>query len=160
MTEFRNRVLAFDTIREYDKRDYAVVTTLDELEKQMAKPSFRVRVWDDYKDENFFTDVCELAYLHQDFILVIDEVDQYCGANFSPTGFKKLINYGRHKNIEIICTSRSPAEIPKLLVSQMTDLYIFRMIEPNHLKYICSIYNGSPEDIKKLEDWKFIHFRT
>ena len=160
MTEFQTRVVAFDTIREFDLPDYEVVSTLEELERQMQKETFRVRVWDEYNDEEFFDKVCELVYTFEDFIFIIDEVDQYCGASFCSPGFRKLINYGRHQSIEIICTARSPAEIPKMLIGQTTDMYFFRIMEPNHLKYIGGIYDGDVNEIKALPDQKHIHFKT
>jgi len=160
MTEFSPRVLAFDTIREFDKEGYEVVSTVEELETQMTKESFHIRVWDNLEDENFFNDVCEVAARFEDFILFVDEVDQHCGATYCPVGFKKLINYGRHQSIEIIATARSPAEIPKLLIGQTTDIYFFRIMEPNHLKYIAGIYDGDVDEIKALPDHKHIHFKT
>ena len=160
MVAFRPRVIAFDTIREFDIPDYEVVTTLEELERQMQKDTFRVRVWDEYNEEEFFDKVCELVNTFKDLIFIIDEVDQYCGASFCSTGFKKLINYGRHQSIEIICTARSPAEIPKMLIGQTTDLYFFRIMEPNHLKSIGGIYDGDVNDIKSLPNHEHIHFET
>lgn len=159
-TEFKTRVLAFDTIKEFDKKDYKIVSSIEELETQMQKETFHIRVWDEYNDEDFFNKVCEVAYLHEDFIFFIDEIDQNAGATFCPKGLKKIVNYGRHKNIELICTARSPAEIPKMLIGQMTDLYMFRIIEPNHLKYLSGIYDGDINKIRTLADYKFVHFKT
>ena len=160
LVEFQPRVIAFDTIREFDLADYDVVSSIEELEKRIQNDTFRIRVWDDYDDEEFFDKVCELLYQYENFIFIIDEVDQYCGPSFCSTGFKRLINYGRHQSIEIICTARSPAEIPKMLIGQTTDLYFFRIMEPNHLKYISGIYDGDVNDIKELPDHKHIHFKT
>lgn len=160
MTEFHTRVVVFDTIREFDKPDYDIVDSLELLEEKLLQDSFRIRVWHDLDNETFFDDVCELIFQHSDLLFIIDEVDQHTGATYCPTGFRKIINYGRHQSIEIICTSRSPAEIPKMLIGQTTDIYFFRITEPNHLRYLAGIYDRDIDEIKALPNHKHIHFET
>jgi hypothetical protein len=162
MVEFQSRVVVFDSVRSFDLPDYKVVESVEELEKIMQQDTFRVRVWDEYNEEagDFFDRVCELIYDHEDLIFIVDEVDNYCGSSYCNQGFRKIINYGRHKNIEVIVTARRAADIPKLVIGEATEFFFFQMIEPNQLKYLSGIYDGDVEKIKELPKHEHIHFKT
>lgn len=160
LTDFRTRVLVYDTVREFDKGNYVVVASIKELELQLEQQAFNVRFWDDFRNEETFNAVCELAYEFQDFIFVVDEVEQFTTLKYCPPGLKRLINLGRHKSIELISTSQTPSEIPTLLRSQVTDYYFLRMHEPAHLDYVRKIYDGNIEHVKNLNEQEHIHYIT
>lgn len=72
-------------------------------------------------------------------IYAVDEVDKFCSASFVPKSLKDLINYGRHRKISMICTSRRPAQVARELTSQCAEIRCFRTTEPRDIRYFADI---------------------
>jgi hypothetical protein len=72
-------------------------------------------------------------------IYAVDEVDKFCSASFVPQSLKDLINYGRHRKISMICTSRRPAQVARELTSQCAEIRCFRTTEPRDIRYFADI---------------------
>lgn len=105
-----------------------------------------------------FEEFLELVNKMKKITLVIDEVDMFADARLKrDSELYKLIHYGRHHEIDIITTSRRPANIPRDLTSQTDEFYFSRLTEPNDKKYIKDLYGNSYVDIvKSLPKFEFL----
>ncbi len=72
--------------------------------------------------------------------------------------FKKMIHYSRHYGIDIITTSRRPANISRDLTSQTDVFSIFRITEKRDLDYFYALNAELPEMIKTLEPHHYIEY--
>lgn len=103
-----------------------------------------------------------LAYLVdiklKNFLLVIDEIDLFYGATLPQnTALYRIINLGRHSEIDIIGVARRPANMPRPLTSQSDNIYIGNMNhEPNDEKYLKEFINIA--EIPKLENYNFLNY--
>lgn len=95
--------------------------------------------------------VASLVYKMKNITFVIDEVDMFFDTRTPKTSFfNKLVQYGRHNQIDIITTSRRPANISRNLTA-LTDIFYFsRLREPNDKKYIKALLGN--EYVEKIAD--------
>lgn len=102
--------------------------------------------------------LAELVYKMKNVTFVIDEVDMFFDTRTPKTSFfNKLVQYGRHNQIDIITTSRRPANISRNLTA-LTDIFYFsRLREPNDKKYIKALLgNEYVEMIADLPKFSFL----
>jgi len=87
--------------------------------------------------DDTFQELGELVYKMKSLTFVVDEVDMFFDTRAtSKNSLYKIIHYGRHSQIDLISTSRRPANISRNLTSQ-TDLFYFsKLREPTDKKYI------------------------
>lgn len=104
-----------------------------------------------------FALICKIALGHRNLMLVVDEVDLFDSPQFQDSYFKKIIHLGRHYNIDLVTTSRRPANISRDLTSQTSEFYIFNITEKRDLDYFSFINSDLPEKIKQLP--KFHHIK-
>lgn len=87
--------------------------------------------------DDTFQELGELVYKMKSLTFVVDEVDMFFDTKAtSKNSLYKIIHYGRHSEIDLISTSRRPANISRNLTSQ-TDLFYFsKLREPTDKKYV------------------------
>jgi len=107
----------------------------------------------DENEEAFF----ELIYQIGNVTLVVEEIDLYCSSHSSDPFLKRIIRYGRHRNIDLIGVSRRPAEITKDLVSQSDLLLSFKQTQKIEIDFFRH-YTSNPERLMKLTTGQFIVF--
>jgi ABC-type cobalamin/Fe3+-siderophores transport system ATPase subunit len=96
----------------------------------------------------------------QKVTLVIDEVDMFCNAYTQNTAYiYKLVNFARHKEINIFTTSRRPANVSRSLTANSDVFYFARINEPADLDYANKILNKETiEAIGNLGKYEFIKY--
>jgi DNA helicase HerA-like ATPase len=82
-------------------------------------------------------------------LYVIEETDLFCDPYKIDEHFSKLIRHGRHWKASLICISRRPAELNRLVTSQANEIYVFQFSEPNDLLYLKRT-GFNIDDVKKL----------
>lgn len=109
-------------------------------------------------DEDTFEELAAIVYKLKEITFLVDEIDLFAPPTMTrKASFYKLIHYGRHSRIDIVTTSRRPANISRNLTSQ-TDLFFFsRVREPNDKNYIAH-YIGKEHvtTAEKLEKFSFL----
>lgn len=103
-------------------------------------------------------ELAELVYQLKNITFVIDEVDMFFDTRTTKKSyFNKLVQYGRHNLIDIISTSRRPANISRNLTA-LTDIFYFsRLREPNDKQYIKGLLGSHEVDqIAELEKFSFL----
>ena len=103
-------------------------------------------------------ELAELIYKMKKITFVIDEIDMFFDTRTPKTSFfNKLVQFGRHNQIDIITTSRRPANISRNLTA-LTDIFYFsKLQEPNDLKYIKAAFGTAEiETVRNLERFSFL----
>lgn len=103
-------------------------------------------------------ELASLVYMMKNITFVIDEIDMFFDTRTNKNSyFNKLVQYGRHNKIDIITTSRRPANISRNLTA-LTDIFYFsRLREPNDKLYIKNILGTEyMEQVADLEKFSFL----
>ena len=146
------RLLIIDPLDEYH---YYYVYSLPEfvgiLKENYTKNKFRLvyRPLDENEDLFF-----KFVFSLENVTLIIEEVDGYANGKQTDKYLEKLFKYGRHKNINLICVSRRPAEIGRLLTAQSDIIISFQQTEGRDIDYFKN-FTDNPEVLKNLKVGEF-----
>jgi hypothetical protein len=92
-------------------------------------------------------------------IYAVDEIDKFCTASFVPPAMKDLINYGRHRKVSMICTSRRPAQVARELTSQCSEIRCFRTTEPRDIRYFSDIMGDTAaQKLPALGEYQYLRW--
>ena len=137
-----SRLLVWDVIGEYDDIGY-VCTSLDEFLEQASERSeehtFKLvyqPVHEKRDIDECFDVFLRTAWIMGGCMVIVDEIDMLCTPAKVPPELFKNLNLGRHRNLGLICASRRPAQVPRLVTSQSDAIVYFMTIEPNDLAYV------------------------
>ena len=148
------RLMIIDPLSEYADTVFTP-TAYDALIYLKNNPNFRISTEDNDDLDNFL----KLVWSTENLCLHIEEIDMFADSRVMPFDLGNIIKRGRHRNISLICTSRRPAEVNRLLTSQASDIYIFNTTEPKDCQYIESYTSSELKDtIQNLEKLTFIHY--
>lgn len=147
LRKFRGSVCVWDTLSEYagpasdnplpravlyrSVRELAIASSQGKLAKQA--------VVQDRRDK--FDAWCRWALAAGPRLLVIDEVNLYCGPSRGSEPLLELLRIGRHSCIDVEFAARRPAEVHRDLTAQADELVFFRTVEPRDLEW-CRAYCG------------------
>jgi hypothetical protein len=105
-----------------------------------------------------FEELGKYVYRMKKVCFVIDEIDMFFDTRATSKNIvNKLVQYGRHNQIDIITTSRRPANISRNLTA-LTDVFYFAKIrEPNDKKYVKqSIGDEFVKTVESLNRFEFL----
>lgn len=91
--------------------------------------------------------------------LVIEEVHEYCGPNWSEEWLRKCIMIGRHANLAMIMSSQRPAQVDKAIISQAKNVLIGRLFEYRDIEYIRQTIGDDADLVPKLKPYDFVFRR-
>jgi energy-coupling factor transporter ATP-binding protein EcfA2 len=155
---FLKRVVIFDPLNEY-VNGVVIVDSASLAEYLIAnhEKNFRV-IFKSESDEEFSQAFCACSNMYN-MTMVIEEVDSFC----SPVGIdehlKRIIRYGRHREISIIAASRRPAEVSRHLTAQADCIVSFIQEEPRDIQYLKSRLTAQDcEYIKTLPQYQYYVF--
>jgi len=78
----------------------------------------------------------EMASVINNYTVIVEETENWCGTHQINPYFKKIVSYGRKKCRSMIWISQCPFEIHRHLTRQSNLLISFLQTEPNDLKYL------------------------
>jgi len=159
-----SRLIIFDTLAEYGAcgrvfRDpLAMVDYLERRQRTYFKCVYQPVEAEDLTEP--FSYVMRAVWICGDCTLVLDEIDQVSSPSSVPFELRRNLNYGRHRSIKVILSSRRAANVPRLVTSQADEIVSFNQIEPRDVKYI-EEFCGSEfaERTKRLPKYQCITFR-
>jgi energy-coupling factor transporter ATP-binding protein EcfA2 len=105
-----------------------------------------------------FEELGKYVYKMKNVCFVIDEIDMFFDTRSTPKNIvNQLVQYGRHSQIDLITTSRRPANISRNLTA-LTDIFYFsKLREPNDKKYIKdSIGQEHVSTVENLNKFQFL----
>ncbi len=91
-------------------------------------------------------------------VVMVEEVQELAPqyGQVSP-GFRRLIDQGRKRKIDILAASLKPADVSKSLIAQADDFILFNIHEPNALEYLRRC--GLPVDkLPQLQKFEAIYY--
>jgi hypothetical protein len=105
-----------------------------------------------------FNELATLVSKMEKVTFLIDEVDLFTDAlGRKDDALDGLIHYGRHNQIDLVTTSRRPANISRNLTSQTDFFYLSRLAEPNDTKYFKQKYgNDIIPILQNLPKYEFL----
>lgn len=109
---------------------------------------------------NTFFDVLMKSKKFKDLVIFVDEIDIVLKSNKvnNDSGFYEFINRGRHKDFNLITTSRNTANIPKPLIAQTDFFYFSDLIEKGAIDFVNDTLKGLEvkEMLEKLELYEYL----
>lgn len=93
-------------------------------------------------------------------VYVADELPDALEDGEPGESFKWVIRMGRKRNIRFICTFQRPAEIPRMVTAQASDMYFFQTNEPNDLEYVRKSCGKDAQDVvRNLPNHVAAHYK-
>lgn len=89
-------------------------------------------------------------------LVVVDECQDLIDPWNMPEALGDLLSRGRRRQIDTCIVGRSANSLQTEARDQVSELYVFRCIDENSLKYPKSV-GLDPERVKALKDTEFIH---
>lgn len=109
---------------------------------------------------NTFFDVLMKSKKFSNICVFVDEIDIVLKSNKvnNDSGFYEFINRGRHKDFNLITTSRNTANIPKPLIAQTDYFYFSDLIEKGAIDFVNDTLKGLEvkEMLEQLELYEYI----
>ncbi len=105
-----------------------------------------------------FEELTNLVSKMKKVTFLIDEVDMFFDTRADKKHpLYKLVHYGRHNEIDIVSTSRRPANISRNLTSQTDTFYLSKITEPVDTKYFKMRYGQAIiERLQSLKKFEFL----
>ncbi len=103
---------------------------------------------------------CRFSYALGNLALIIEEVDAFTGANMYPRALGDMINFGRHRNVDLIVSARRAALVPRLLTSQASDFVLFNMTEVRDIKWVGETLGESMDRLRDLQRGQFLRWTS
>jgi hypothetical protein len=97
-----------------------------------------------------FSDLCELAFIAGDVLVVADEMQDVMLPNWSPAGWALLLRKGRKRGVRIIGASQRPAGIEKNIWSMATLIRSGRLNYMDDAQAVARVLMVDPYEIIAL----------
>lgn len=157
------RLLAYDPFGEHDALALAYNDLVDFLDYAESLDRFRVGLAEAGHEEDF----CALALvigrrLQQEqpprpLLVLLEEADLIARPGQESPVFQDLVARGRHEGIELVCVSRRPAEVSRLITSQAEFFYCFRTQEPRDVTYLRGyIGEAAAAAVQQLPPFRYV----
>jgi len=103
--------------------------------------------------------VIEYAKRTPGLLYAVDEIDKFCNPS-EPLGpeLNEIVEYGRHRNISMSCTTRRPHKVSRNLTAQCAELRIFRTNEPRDKKYFQDFIGTAVNVLPKLKQYEYLRW--
>lgn len=156
------QILIFDLNHEYDG---TIAHSKEDVEKHLYADEDTIvyRVNDDSEDIfRDIDDVFEAVWRAGDIILLVDEADFFISArdfNIRRAFFLRCVQFGRHRDIDMILCARRVSELNIFVRAQYTQIYTFKQTEPRDLKRL-EEYGFDPGEVRTLGQHKYLSLRA
>jgi hypothetical protein len=155
------RFILWDTLGEYV--GFTVCESRAELYKHITKRStglFQV-IYNgtDENEEESMDWICQLVEQIENLCFIVEEVDQYASPGVIPAGLRSLLKRGRHRGISMVFVTRRPAEVNRLITAQSKRFVLFRVVEPNDLRYLRTFVGDHALTLPDLPELSFLDWQ-
>ena len=163
-----HRVVIFDLMSEYaeekefDFSDFQYFRRLNDflsyLQTVNRLDAIQVRIT--FDNEEHYEAALQACLLVGDVVCVIEEVHNFSSAYYLSPTLEKIVRFGRHKAISLICITQRFSDIGVLLRNNIDLLVCFNLTAPNDLKYLAELpYVGeTAQEVGKLKKHQFYAF--
>lgn len=109
---------------------------------------------------NVFFETLMKSKKFSNIVVFVDEIDIVLNSAKvnNDSGFYEFLNRGRHKDFDLITTSRNTANIPKPLIGQTDFFYFSDLIEKGAINFVDETLQGLEikELLDELETYQFL----
>lgn len=88
---------------------------------------FRIIYKPGYDDAREFEAVCRLIWEVRNCVFVVDELANFCNANYAPPALRMIARAGRHRGLVFLYTSQMPQSIDMNVRRNTRNWYLFRL---------------------------------
>lgn len=104
--------------------------------------------------------VIEFAKRTKGVLYGVDEIDQFCDPHTPLKDhcpeLNEIVEYGRHRNISMSCTSRRPHAVSRSLTAQCAEFRIFKTNEPRDKKYFLEFIGSEVNQLPRLGQYEYL----
>ena len=149
------RVIILDILHEYEGVIFNDVDVLINFIKEYHEMQYIAvyRPLSDEKADKFF----KLLNIIEDFVLILEEADNWCDSKNIQPDLHKFLKYGRHGNRNVIWITRCPYEINRYLTRESDLIISFLQSEPRDLEYMKK-YTTFNKEISKLKYYEYAYW--
>jgi hypothetical protein len=159
------RIIIIDPQDEYTEFA-SPFTRLEDLARMVAKAGaggFKVRYvfpknTTQAQFSKAFEYLCQLAYLAQNCVFLVEELSNFTQASYAPPLWKRMCNSGRHEGVHVIGCSQFPAQIDKSFLSNATLIHVGYLGEKSHRVAVATRLDIPETEIKSLPDLTFLEW--
>jgi hypothetical protein len=150
------KVITLDPLHEYDGDIFfefdATVNRIRSCFDDWQGSTFNItcRYHNDDDIESFFKLCCQLP----DVLVCVEETEIYLNPRAPNKDFLWMINYGRHRNISLLCIGRRVPELSISLRAQATSIYTFTQTEPRDLQLL-EAYGFDQNEVQSLPQYHY-----
>lgn len=103
---------------------------------------------------------CRWLIATGNLLVVIEELNRFCGSGKPPEHLLDLFDRSRHAPLDLVCAAPRLAEISKDLVHQADELLTAQITEPNDVDYVRRWLGvRAAERVRALPDQHFLRIR-
>lgn len=129
------RLIVVDHLREY--RDGLIFTSLESLMQYFETDPQKFRCICRFTDDDEVSALLSFAYELGNLTLVCEEVDKIlCSPNWIDDNLYALINFGRHRQVDLICCARRAGDVHRTLRASVDEIVTFNQKESKDLDYL------------------------
>jgi len=152
-----NRTLTLDPLYEYDGLIFSDYLSLSKffqecLEDLETSPFNVVCRFTSDEDIDY---LFRLTWSLKNSLLVVEETEIYLDPRSTNYNFLRLVQYGRHNNVSLLCVARRVPEINIKLRAQITSAFSFYQSEPRDLSML-EQYGFDRDEILNLPDHEYV----
>lgn len=95
----------------------------------------------------------------ENLCFIIEEADAYATPSSIPQGLRSLLKRGRHRGISMVFVTRRPAEVNRLITAQSKRFVLFRVTEPNDIRYLRTFVGDHALTLPDLPELSFLDWQ-
>ena len=70
----------------------------------------------------------------------------------------RIIRYGRHYNLNLICIVRVPPDLNRIITSQASEFCVFKITEPRYLDYFKKLIPMDVTQLSRLNVFEYYYY--
>lgn len=153
----RKSFIAYDTIGEFESLGLYFDDYYTFLEYIEGEPEIIQAVLRPENLRESFDSLCFLVYERGNLTLIVDEIEYYGKGQESVPGLIRIAEHGRHRDLNLIGMTRRPALVSKTITAQVDKLILFRVQDPNDVRYFSQyIHKDILKYIRKLDRYEYL----
>lgn len=96
-----------------------------------------------------------LVFYLKNCSVIVEEASIYCSPSWIDPNFKKILNYGRHRNVNLIAVARRSSQLHRDLTSQSDFIVSFKQSEHLDLKLLATV-DERANQLNDLKEYKYL----
>lgn len=141
--------IVIDTQQEYEKEAYYFYSLKDLIEWYVNNKDTEFSAICRFQSDEEIDKLFEFCHIVGRLTIFADELGLYTDSE----NFFRLVQLARHRQVNIICCTQRPYEIPVRLKTNCKAWVVFKMTEPTDLQYFTGTFGASAYELKDLPDF-------